>query len=706
MRNLLGRLLERSPEELERIAAFWGIELRGRDRHADVSSLYRSMTDIWTARDAWERIDARGRRLISAMHTHRNGLTVSQAAEITGLGPPDAQQALAALYDAGIASIEARDDPTAPALFFLPREIDAVFGRVESEQSGPALTGLTLEGLLATATYQELEDAANAWGARVVPALHPRGELVGIVREQLSRPERVERYVANLSQQARTAFAHLKRAGGVVALDELLSPEDLPLAVRRRILRELATPLLLWHGYSTETPARRLALLPRSVLQPEPEEAVPVPELREVDNAEVEQALWVFPYAAAWDLLTILRDVVNGQPRWRALVESDPAILRRLRRRLWRADPETFDVPTGYVGFLARIGGMIGVLREADERAIAGDAAARWRESSFAAATQRMVGAWIAAEDWIEGRERVDASMWGAAWPAIRDTLIRALGDLPEERWFDEASFIDRLLRTEPELLRQAQIAAVGGRRGRNTLDTAADVLERRSQVLRLVLGTTLETACVWLGLIERGHQRTTDAPTLRVTPFGRWIAGRRVEPSNQSIGPAALAVGANFQVLLYRPTPRRVWALSSFADLESLDRVSTYSLTAQALIRSLAGGVDLAQVIAFLERSSGKPLPQNVAYTLAEWDRGYRRVWLRRAVVLAPEEGEEPGPIVAALREAGLEPEVLGDGRIALIYDEPEAGERLYSAAGRALRERGFAPLTDPHARSPRRAR
>ena len=117
-----------------------------------------------------------------------------------------------------------------------------------------------------------------------------------------------------------------------------------------------------------------------------------------------------------------------------------------------------------------------------------------------------------------------------------------------------------------------------------------------------------------------------------------------------------------------------------------------------------MASGLALTQVTTYLERQSGAPLPQNVAYTLGEWDRGYRRVWLRRSVLLVPEEGEESEPIVAALREAGLEPELLADGRIALVYDEPDAGERLYGAATRAVGGGGSAPPADPQAAGARR--
>src|SRR5688500_4956948 len=120
MRNLLGRLLERSPEELERIARFWGIDLRGRDRHADVSSLYRTMTDIWTARDAWERLNPDGRRLIGALHAARaSGLTLEQAAAGEGFDRERARRELTGLYDAGIVSIEMTEATPEIEVFFL-----------------------------------------------------------------------------------------------------------------------------------------------------------------------------------------------------------------------------------------------------------------------------------------------------------------------------------------------------------------------------------------------------------------------------------------------------------------------------------------------------------------------------------------------------------------------------------------------------------
>lgn len=696
MRNLLGRLLHRTPSELERIARHWSIELRGHDRHADVSTLYRTMTDIWAMRDVWERLSEPGKALIRALDLHDGAACPpEQIAEEAGMDPDVAKAELRGLYMAGIVWAEERvenDDSATEVALFLPREVGMMVERVEAERSAPSPFELALDDLLALAPFPDIEEAATAWGARVIPAVHTRGELAGIIAEQLARPERIDRMVTELSSASRNAWGRLKTAGGVIPLDDLLSPADVPLITRRRILRELATPLLLWHGYSED--GTRLAIVPNAILAPAPAPVQPPPELRLLADDEVVEPEWLFPYAAAWDLLAVLRDVAAASPRWKPLVEGEPSIVRRLRRNLWRTDRQSLDVPTGYLPFLARIGATMGVLRREDERAEPGDAAVSWREHSFTTASQHMVAAWLASEEWIEGQERVDANLYGASWPVFRETLIRALGELEADRWHDQDRFVERLLRANPDLMRHAQMMAIGANR-RSRIDTAGDAHERRVRVLSLVVGVTLETACVWLGLIERSTARANEDAVLRVTPFGHWIAGKRVEPSLPSLGPAPLAVGANFQVLLYRPTPRRVWALSAFATLQSLDRVSIYTLTSESLIRALSSGIDLEQIIAFLERQNGGPLPQNVALTLDEWDRGYRRVWLRRAVVLAPDEGEESEPIVAALKDAGLDPELLADGRIALIFDEPDAGERLFTAAHRALRERGFAPLT-----------
>ena len=174
--------------------------------------------------------------------------------------------------------------------------------------------------------FPELEEAAIAWGARVIPAMHARGELGEIVRDQLVRPERVERYVANLSGPARNAWARLKMAGGRVPLDELIAPRDVPLAARRRILRELATPLLAWHSYTASAEGEQLreVVVPSAILSPGAAQRPSRPSWQRWTTRMSSSRSGCSPIQARWDLLTLLREVVSVRPRWRALAEGDP----------------------------------------------------------------------------------------------------------------------------------------------------------------------------------------------------------------------------------------------------------------------------------------------------------------------------------------------------------------------------------------------
>src|SRR5690606_5206564 len=129
-----------------------------------------------------------------------------------------------------------------------------------------------------------------------------------------------------------------------------------------------------------------------------------------------------------------------------------------------------------------------------------------------------------------------------ASWPAFRGTLLRALADLDEEVWYEQEAFVERLLISEPDLLRQAQVGSTP--RSQLTMRVGDEQRpgDRRAEALRLVIATSLETACVGRGIIERSHHTGSRQPVFRLTPFGRWVGGRRGEPAGQHLGPAPLA--------------------------------------------------------------------------------------------------------------------------------------------------------------------
>src|SRR5260370_24261904 len=65
------------------------------------------------------------------------------------------------------------------------------------------------------------------------------------------------------------------------------------------------------------------------------------------------------------------------------------------------------------------------------------------------------------------------------------------------------------------------------------------------------------------------------------------------------------------------------------------MDRAALYRLTRADLCRGLQGGLSLAEITRTLETHNAGPLPQNVAYSLAEWERLYDRIHVERSVSL-----------------------------------------------------------------------
>ncbi|HKG24884.1 MAG TPA: hypothetical protein VKB09_04505, partial [Thermomicrobiales bacterium] len=104
---------------------------------------------------------------------------------------------------------------------------------------------------------------------------------------------------------------------------------------------------------------------------------------------------------------------------------------------------------------------------------------------------------------------------------------------------------------------------------------------------------------------------------------------------------------------------------------------------------------------LSFLAAQSGTAVPAGVEQRLREWTRGFRRVRLRRAVVVTPDDAalmDELGGIVAA---HGLTTRAVGDALVVML---PESGgEDQEATLAAALREAGFTPQWDTRALSPR---
>lgn len=716
MRNLLGRLNARPPDDLVRIAKFWAIPLPSGDgsRHRQVGGLYRAMTDPRAVRDAWDRLATPERAAVRFMVLgQERAVGIADLAAHLALDTTEARRVAARLYRAGIIARDGDDESLplgdAPRVF-VPRELAQGFRRVNDEIEAGDLSDTPLRALLELLDDAELEEAATVWGIRVIPGLRRRDDLARQLLQQVADPARVTGVAAKRGPVAARIWTRLRaeERGDAVPFAAAAAAAELDPGVARtaaqlRIaLAELEGALLIWHTYRPD--GSRWLFVPAEIRAPRPGGPVPVAPPDAVASERLTPAPWRHPDALAWDVLTFAREVtLASAPRVEHPDAAPRPWLRRLNRLLWNRGEET--PPPGYLGFLLALASGAGLLtrrEEEDETTYEPTPALRaWRDRSFAEQTSRLREVWLGATDWIEGRGRTELAVWGADWRGFRGRLRALLDGLVPatpgtETWYLLGDIAAWAAARDPDLLGATFTAATARRE-----DPSADAGERRRAAVADAVVAECETGLVWTGAIEfaalpgRGRAlrvRRRRAEAGNVVPFP--VPGAAKEP--------AISVSEAGEIALDRPSPLLVWSLSAFAATERLGEVSRYRLTPESLARALAAGFDLEQVTAFLGRQSGEPLPPELAAQLEAWTRGYRRVRLRRALLLTPDDPGALEDLTRALAQAlagkggtpGAALHPIGDGRVLLELPDGASGDDEGTAGLLAtLRAAGFTP-------------
>lgn len=713
-KNLLGRLNARTPDDLQRIASAWLIPLPGTDRARHVGMLYRGMTDIRLARSMWDRLDPAGQAIVSTLALGDSSpATVEDLAQRADLSPEEARTAAIALFQAGLLAREG-DSQELPigALprLFLPREIGQVFRRVQDEIDAGDLSNSTMRVLLETLDDAELEEAASIWGLSIIPGQRRRSDLVAQIGRQIASPERVETLIAERGPVGRDILRVLVAAdGGPEPLTRVLERAGHPLpklsdhdylratARIEAALSELETVLLVFHTYRRDGtrwlfvpyeilhPGEVAATLPLRQLQPLPEDRVPVADPRP----------W---YALPWDLLTVAREIAeHGAPVW---VPGEPVSRpwqRRLNSRLWFGGEES--PPSGYLGTVLALGLAAGVLVPSPDPLPAGSerhavrptvapGIREWVRLGFGAQHQRLRDAWLGAEAWIEGREREEVEVWGADWSGFRHRLLEALQGLDTVPWFGLDDLAGWVAEQHPALI-GATFTAASAR----AVPAGGD---ERLAATSQVVGIELETAFSWFGLVQV-------ASVPRHGLAVHWLGTPKAPAA--ATGPA-LEIDPAGRIRLLQPAALHAWSLSAFADLESLSPTAVYQLRPGSVVRALGAGFDLDQVTGYLESQSGRPLPEAVRENLRQWTVGYRRVRVRRAVLLQPDAADQLDDLQAVLLAAGFEVVTLPSppGGLLVQFGPTEAGRDQEELLLTTLRSHGYAGQVDGMSRPPRR--
>ena len=680
MRNLLGRLHARRLPELLRIADAWAIPLHAENKGEVVATLYRAMTDPRAVRDVWDRLDPAQRAMAAAMADAPDATvspTLDELAAALGVAEPQARDTALYLYRAGILAREGDDEPLpvgATPRLLMPREIALNLRRLQDEMAAGDLTQSPLRALIELLDDAELESAARTWGLRSVPGVTRREEVAARLLRLVDDDKRVDRVVRGRSRDAAAIWKMVRAATEPVPLAEVArtvglgGQEQQTVARLRAALTELEGALLVWHAYRD---GERRLFVPAEIRNPGEAPAVELPPLVDVALESTLLPAWHHPDAAAWDLLTLLRIASDRQaPVWEAAAAPPRWLARAAHRRLWFRGHE--GPPVGYLELLQSLALAEGVLAIDEDarphRIVPGPHARTWRGQAFPAQTAQLRERWLRLPRWIEGEPAALVEIWGANWRGMRPRLLAALADpeigLLPGRWATLESLAARLAAHCPTLLGSsfsAATARMGGDAG-----AGGDEREARTAALGDVIAVELAGPFTWFGITA-----TLDVPgqprAIKLTAPGAALAAGKPLPPEDDSGASAPPIGVDpaGEIALRIPTPARVWALSAFTEPVDLNRESHYRLTASSIAAALAAGIEREQIVAFLERGSRQPLPPALAADLTAWARGYRRVRLRRAVILTCDDPDERQPLLHTLNEGGWSAEPLGESAV-----------------------------------------
>ena len=135
-----------------------------------------------------------------------------------------------------------------------------------------------------------------------------------------------------------------------------------------------------------------------------------------------------------------------------------------------------------------------------------------------------------------------------------------------------------------------------------------------------------------WLGLVNLD----ADHPdAFRLVPDHALITGETLVDIHEPTW-GRLIVQPNFEIIALAPVSEMLLIqLDRFAERNRLEHIAQYRLTKASVTQAIQSGIQAEIIQQILEQAAGGSIPQNVQYSLVEWERQARRIELWRGVTL-----------------------------------------------------------------------
>jgi hypothetical protein len=223
-----------------------------------------------------------------------------------------------------------------------------------------------------------------------------------------------------------------------------------------------------------------------------------------------------------------------------------------------------------------------------------------------------------------------------------RHTVVAQLQSEQSRAWYDFTAFIAHVKLYAPYLLFPRRYGSRADRYSIGSNPYGWDFRLRRGWLTHregwhLVEGGFIRSVIAgplyWLGLVELNHEDNPGA--FRLAENFSIVTSD--EPVNiEEPAPGRLIIQPNFELVALAPVSEALLLnLDRFAERVGLERIAQYRLTKASVTRAIQMGLHAETIQQILEQASGSDTPQNVQYSLLEWERQARRVELWRSATL-----------------------------------------------------------------------
>lgn len=530
---------------------------------------------------------------------------------------------------------------------------------------------LTLEKILTPLYQSDLDEVGHCYGMELDGSYYTRADYRSVLAASLVQPEAVTYALQQLDVTSRNLFTLLYERGGKLSLQavrEFTGFDDAALSIILRTLSQFAIT------FDTFSDRERVLFIPSDTYKNLKTAPVGPAESDQLILSEAAPpAVRPGETIILYDLATIIGAVHQQDIEPTKMGTVPKRIAAKIEPAL-HGCPRTApgnDQENRYLEMLFDIAQELGLLQLSRSAAYdikdhyePGPVLEQWSQMDTIEQTRRLLQLWVGSGHWgdVVG---VNYREWYSDYvdhKAVRGSLVAHVRQSTPKQWYTVASLLHLIRGRDPFVLRPKQrtVASLGYRKA-GELREHWDTCDRE-----MVIGS-LASSFYELGIVALGYQEPkaleADEPAnpdfFMLTDLGAVVLAPAAKLASTITtvqdGNRSLVVQPSFELLLLQPDLSILYGLLPFAQVKQVGIVSRLILTRESIVRGVAAGTSVEQMLQFLETRSQKGVPQNVAYTLNDWAKLYKGTKVSSVILLEVTSEAVANEICTRLQAFGL---------------------------------------------------